>query len=126
MMAAEVQPLDQRRHADSVEPMTTQQYEAHEISESIGEREDLRRQTAFGTAGGLALSLPFTPWPWRWTSTMVASTMAYSMSGSSEQACKKPDEGVGFDPVAVRLKDRVPLAKDLRKVTPRAAGPIDP
>jgi hypothetical protein len=41
-----------------------------------------------GAPYGLALSLPFTPWPWRWTLTMVASIMAYSISGSSEQASK--------------------------------------
>ena len=62
--SAEAQPLDQRRHADGVEPMAGQQDKAHEISESIGEREDLGRQTAFGTAYGLALSPPFAPWPW--------------------------------------------------------------
>src|SRR5712671_6003943 len=38
------------------------------------------------TADGLALRPPFSPCPWRWTLTMVASTMAYSMSGVSEQA----------------------------------------
>ena len=126
MMAAEVQPLDQRRHADNVEPMTTHQYEAHEISESIGEREDLRRQTAFGTAGGLALSRPLRPGrgdgPRRWWRRLWRIPCLVHPN----RACKKPDEGVGFDPVAVRLKDRVPLAKDLRKITPRAAGPIDP
>src|SRR3546814_10772010 len=60
--------------------------EAHEIAESIGERQDLGRHAALGAADGLAPSPPFAPWPWRWTLTMVASTMAYSMSGSSEQA----------------------------------------
>src|ERR1700730_7029478 len=30
----------------------------------------------------------FAPCPWRWTLTMVASTMAYSMSGWSETASK--------------------------------------
>src|SRR5690606_21058011 len=39
-------------------------------------------------AYGLALSPPFAPWPWRWTLMMVASTMAYSISGSSEHASK--------------------------------------
>src|SRR3546814_4051806 len=68
--------------------MAGQQDEAHEIAECIGERQDLGRQAALGAADGLALSPPFAPWPWRWTLTMVASTMAYSMSGSSEQASK--------------------------------------
>src|SRR3546814_9591619 len=62
--------------------------EAHEIAESIGERQDLGRHAALGAADGLAPSPPFAPWPWRWTLTMVASTMAYSMSGPSEQASK--------------------------------------
>src|SRR3546814_3183982 len=48
----------------------------------------LGRHAALGAADGLAPSPPFAPWPWRWTLTMVASTMAYSMSGSSEQASK--------------------------------------
>jgi hypothetical protein len=39
---------------------------------------------------------------------------------------KKPDEDIGFDPVAVPLEDRVPLAEELRKVAPRAAGSNDP
>jgi hypothetical protein len=83
---AEAETVDQRRHANSVVPMARQQDEAHEIAERVGERENLGRQTAFGAAYGLALSPPFAPWPWRWTLTMVASIMAYSMSGSSEQA----------------------------------------
>src|SRR3546814_4751834 len=66
--------------------MAGQQDEAHEIAECIGERQDLGGHAASGAAYGLALSPPFAPWPWRWTLTMVASTMAYSMSGSSEQA----------------------------------------
>src|ERR1700729_537949 len=69
----------------SVEPAPGQQDKAHEIPEGVGEREDLGRQTAFGSADGLALSPPFAPWPWLWTLTMVASTTAYSMSGLSEQ-----------------------------------------
>ena len=75
--------------ADSVELVAGQQDKAYEIPEGVGEREDLGRQTAFGSADGLALKAPFAPWPWRWTLTMVASTMAYSRSGSSEQASEK-------------------------------------
>src|SRR6188472_830807 len=86
--AAKGETVDQRRHADRVEALAGQQHEAHKIAERIGQRQDFGRHAAFGAADGLALSPPFAPWPWRWTLTMVASTMAYSMSGSSEQASK--------------------------------------
>src|SRR3546814_9291026 len=82
---AEGEAVDEWRHADGVEAMAGQQDEAHEIAECIGERQDLGRHAALGAADGLALSPPFAPWPWRWTLTMVASTMAYSMSGRSEE-----------------------------------------
>src|SRR5580704_7372479 len=39
---------------------------------------------------------------------------------------EKPHENVGFDPVAVSLEHRVPLAEQGWKVTPRAACPNDP
>ena len=42
--------------------------------------------TALGATYGLALSPPLAPCPWRRTLTIVASTMAYSMSGSFETA----------------------------------------
>src|SRR5690554_1916967 len=80
--------VDERRPADRIEAMAGQQDEAHEIAERIGERRDLGRHAALGAADGLALSPSFAPWPWRWTLTMVASTMAYSLSGWSEQAWK--------------------------------------
>src|SRR5436189_2188413 len=83
------EPVDERRHAHRVEPLPRQKHEAHEIAERVGERQDFGGQAAFGTADGLARSLPFAPCPWRWTLTMVASTMAYSMSGSSEQASNR-------------------------------------
>src|SRR5215204_494383 len=78
--------VDERWHADRVEALPREKDEAHEIAERIGESEDLGGHAAFGAANSLAMSPPFAPWPWRWTLTMVASTMAYSMSGSSEQA----------------------------------------
>src|SRR6267143_1135848 len=68
----EGQSLNERRHAHRVEALSRQKHEAHEIAERIGD--------------GLALGPPFAPCPWRWTLTMVASTMAYSMSRSSETA----------------------------------------
>ena len=57
-----------------------------EIAECVGERQDFGGHAAFGAADRLALRPPFAPCPWRWTLTMVASTMAYSMSGSSDAA----------------------------------------
>ena len=78
--------VDQRRHLDAVVSLTRHQPEAHQIAQRIGERQNLGRHAAFGAADGLALSPPFAPWPCRWTFTMVASIMAYSMSGSPERA----------------------------------------
>ena len=80
--------MDQRRHADGVMALSRQQDKADEIAEGVREREDLGRQAALGLAYGLALSPPFAPCPWWWTLTMVASTMAYSISGSSETVSK--------------------------------------
>src|SRR3954470_19396283 len=80
------EPVDERRHAHRVEPLPWQEHEAHEVAERVGEGQDLGGQAAFGAANGLAQSPPFAPCPWRWTLTMVASTRAYSMSGSSETA----------------------------------------
>src|SRR5215211_5106464 len=82
----EGEPVDERRHAHRIEALPGQKHEAHEVAERVGERQDLGGQAAFGAADGLALSPPFAPGPWRWTLTMVASTMAYSISGSSETA----------------------------------------
>jgi len=79
---AELKAIDQRRDPDSVEALSGQQHKADEIAESVGEGQDFCRHAAFGAANGLARSPPFAPCPWRWTLTMVASTMAYSMSGS--------------------------------------------
>src|SRR5271155_2186310 len=80
----EGQSLDQRRHPHRVEALSRQKHEAHEIAERIGEGQDFGGHAAFRTADRLALGPPFAPCPWRWTLTMVASTMVYSMSGSSE------------------------------------------
>src|SRR3982750_4476283 len=88
------EPVDERRHPHRVEPLPRQKHKAHEVAERVGERHDLSGQAAFGAADGLARSPPFAPCPWRWTLTMVASTMAYSRSGSSETAsnncCQTP------------------------------------
>src|ERR1041384_2328482 len=88
----EGQSIDERRHTHRVEALSRKKYEAHETAECIGESQDLGGHAAFRTADRLALGPPFAPCPWRWTLTMVASTMAYSMSGSSEQASKSRSE----------------------------------
>src|ERR1700732_167003 len=78
---AELDPLDERRDTDGVEALSRQQHESDEIAQRVGEGQDLGRHAALGAADGLILSPPFAPCPWRWTLTIVASTMAYSMSG---------------------------------------------
>ena len=60
--AAERQPVDQWRYTDRVVSMATQENEAHEIAEGIGQRQG---HAALGAAYGLALSPPFAPCPWR-------------------------------------------------------------
>src|ERR1700685_1572570 len=84
----EGQTLDERRHPHRVEALSRQKHEAHQIAERVGERQDFGGHAAFRTADGLILGPPFAPCPWRWTLTIVASTMAYSMSGVSEQDSK--------------------------------------
>jgi hypothetical protein len=84
----ELDAFDQRCNAHRVITLAGQQMKANQIAERVGERDNLGRPAALGLAYGLALSPPFAPWPWRWTLTMVASTMAYSMSGSSDNASK--------------------------------------
>jgi hypothetical protein len=39
---------------------------------------------------------------------------------------EKPNEDIGFNPVAVSLEDSVPLPEKCRKITPRATRPHDP
>ena len=122
----EGQSVDERRHADRVEALSRQQDEAHEIAERIGEGQDFGGHAAFRTADGLALSPPFAPCPWRWTLTMVASTMAYSMSGSSETASKSRFEDIGLHPVAEAREHGVPVAERRRQIAPWAARARDP
>ena len=97
-----------------------------EIAQCVGQRQNFGRHAAFGTTNGLALRPPFAPCPWRWTLTMVASTMAYSMSGGIRAGFEKLGENVRFDPVAVPLENSVPVAEHRRKVTPRGSRPHDP
>jgi hypothetical protein len=81
-----VESLNERRHAHRVEALSRQKHESHEIAERISEGQDFGGHAALRTADRLALSPPFAPCPRRWTLTMVASSMAYSMSGSSDTA----------------------------------------
>jgi len=62
---AELNPVDQRCHADGVVAIARQQVEAHEIAEGIRQRQDLGRPATLRLAYGLALRPPFAPWPWR-------------------------------------------------------------
>ena len=123
---AEGQAIDERRHADGVEAVSWQQDEAHEIAEGIGEGQDFGGHAAFGAADGLALSPPFEPCPWRWTLTMVASTMAYSISGSSEQASKSRTKTSALTQSRYRLNTLFQLPKQGRQVAPGTSRPYDP
>ena len=88
MKPSKVRPSMSGATRHRIETMAGQENEADEIAERVGQRQNFGRHAAFGAADGLALRPPFAPCPWRWTLTMVASTMAYSMSGASEQASK--------------------------------------
>src|SRR3954451_11429875 len=101
---AEFDALDQRRDPDRIEALSGQQHKADEIAQGIGEGQDFGCHAALGTADGLARSPPFAPCPWRCTLTMVASTMAYSMSGSSEAASKSRLKTSAFTQSRYRLK----------------------
>src|SRR4051794_25794927 len=101
---AKFDALDQRRDPDRIEALSGQQHKADEIAQGIGEGQDLGRHAALGAADGLARSPPFAPCPWRWTLTIVASTMAYSMSGSSEAASKSRLKTSAFTQSRYRLK----------------------
>src|SRR5215218_1003431 len=98
------EPVDERRHADRVEPLSRQKHKAHEVAERVRERQDFGGQAAFGAANSLARSPPFAPCPWRWTLTMVASTIAYSMSGSSETASNNRCQTPAFTQSRKRVK----------------------
>ena len=77
---------DKRRDTNGVIAIGRHQHETYKVSKRIDQSKDFGRPTALGLAYGLALRPPFAPIPWRWTFTIVASTMAYSISGSSLKA----------------------------------------
>src|ERR1700677_504963 len=100
----EGQSFDERRHAHRIEALARQKHEGHQIAERVGEGQDFSGHPAFRTADRLALGPPFAPCPWRWTLTMVASTMAYSMSGSSETASNNRFQTPAFAQSRKRVK----------------------
>ena len=85
---AELDALDQWRHAHRVVMLARHKFEPDQVAERIRQRQDFGRPTADRTSYGLAAGPPFAPWPWRWTFTTVPSTIAYSRSGSPERASK--------------------------------------
>src|SRR5271154_3564333 len=102
--AVKGETVDERGDADRIETMAGHENEANEIAERVRQRQNFGRHAAFGTADGLALRPPFAPCPWRWTLTMVVSTIAYSMSGSSEAASKIRLKTSAFPQSRYRLK----------------------
>src|SRR6185437_2543252 len=101
---AKLDIFDQRRDADSIEALARQQNKSHEIAQRIGQRQAFGRQTDSRLANGMASRPPFAPCPSRSTRTVVASTMAYSMSGSSEAASNIRLKTPAFTQSRKRLK----------------------
>jgi len=86
--AAEFDVLDQGCDADGIEAVAGQKNKTYQVPKRVGQREDFGGPAPLRLADGLALGPPFAPCAWRWTLTIVASTMANSMSGSSDTASK--------------------------------------
>src|SRR5271166_4691955 len=80
---------DQRFDADAVVSLTRQQGEARQIAERIDKRDDFGRQTTARSPDCLILSPPLAPAPCWWTRTIVPSIMAYSKSGSPDNALNR-------------------------------------
>src|ERR1700744_4344701 len=83
---AERDIADQWVDSHAVMPLPRQENEARQIAERIDEREYLSRQPSTRSADRLILSPPFAPVPCWWTRTIVPSIMAYSKSGSPDNA----------------------------------------
>ena len=58
-------PCDERGHADRVEAMSRQQFEADEVAQRVGQRQDPGRPATLRFAYRLTLCPPFEPCPWR-------------------------------------------------------------
>jgi hypothetical protein len=80
----------QRRSLRDIVNLTAGQYESQRIAEGIDDRVDFGREPAARAADRLLeppfLSAPALCW---WALTIVASIMAYSLSGSSAKALKR-------------------------------------
>src|ERR1700694_2879746 len=100
----EGQSLDKWQHSHRVEALSRQKHEAHEIAERVSEGQDFGGHAAFRAADRLVLGPPFAPCPWRWTFTIVASTIAYSMSGSSQTESKRRFQTPAFAQSRKRVK----------------------
>ena len=85
---AKRQTFNQRRHTNDLTVLAGQQRKPHQITQRIGQRQDLRAQAAFRTADGLILSPPFAPLALGCVLIIVPSIMAYSKSGSPDTSSK--------------------------------------
>jgi hypothetical protein len=121
---AKFNAVDEWRDADGIETLSRQQDESDEVAQGVGEGQDFGCHAALGLADGLVLSPPFAPCPWRWTLTMVASTVLHVrlIRGRIE----KPFENIGFYSVSKPLEDTVPRAEQRRQIAPGTAGSRDP
>ena len=59
----DLDPVEQRRGANAVMPLSGQQHEAGKVAKSVDQGDDLGRQAAARAADGLILSPPFAPVP---------------------------------------------------------------
>ena len=117
---------DQRFDADAVVSLTRQQGEARQIAERVDKRDDFGRQTPARSPDCLILSSPFAPAPCWWTRTIVPSIMAYSKSGSPDNALKRILEHTFHRPAAKAPEDRIPPPKFRMQIPPRRAGAGNP
>src|ERR1700747_66566 len=120
-----IDALEERRHADRIVTMAGEKVEAHEVAERIGQP---------GSWWSCRL------WSGQWTgseSPFCALAVAVDLDDSGvdhgvfhvrlvRAGFKKPDENVGFDPVAVSLEHGVPFAKKGGQIAPRAPRPDHP
>lgn len=78
--------FDQIRHGAQVMRLPGHQPEIDEVTQAVGQRQYLGGDTTARAAYGLAESPPLAPWPERWTLTIEPSIIAYSRSGSDDNA----------------------------------------
>ncbi len=117
---------DQRFDADAVVSLTRQQGEARQIAERVDKRDDFGRQTTARSPDCLILSPPLAPAPCWWTRTIVPSIMAYSKSGSPDNALKRLLRKHLHRPAAKAPEDRIPPPKFRMQIPPRRAGAGNP